>query len=196
MTPTASRATTTGPTASPATRVATAATTAVRPTCWVQVTLDFPSRSMDVVLGSDGSALVGLRFGTAADHATWLGSAPCQPEDPILASAAEQLKAYAAGRAESFDVPIRLAGSEFQRAVWAALLEIPYGSTTTYGAVAAKVGRPPRAARAVGAAVGSNPVGIIVPCHRVIGANGALTGFGGGLDNKVALLAREGITAL
>ncbi len=171
-------------------------TTAGRPTCWDQITLDFPSRSMEVVLGGDGTALVGLRFGTAADHADWLGPAPRQPDDPVLASAAEQLKAYAAGQAESFDLPLRLAGSDFQRAVWASLLEIPYGSTTTYGAVAAKLGRPPRAARAVGAAVGSNPVGIIVPCHRVIGANGSLTGFGGGLDNKVALLAREGVTAL
>ena len=79
--------------------------------------------------------------------------------------------------------------------MWKALLDIPYGSTTTYGALAAAIGRPGQA-RAIGGAVGSNPVGIIVPCHRVIGANGSLTGFGGGLDNKVALLAREGVTAL
>ncbi len=177
---------------------ATTATTATTCTitCWEQITLEFPSASMDLVLAADGEALVGLRFGTAADHAAWLGPAPRQPDDPVLASAAKQLRAYAAGQVEAFDVPIRLAGSDFQRAVWAALLEIPYGATTTYGAVAAKLGRPPRAARAVGAAVGSNPVGIIVPCHRVIGANGSLTGFGGGLPNKVALLAREGVTAL
>lgn len=178
------------------TNSATTATPTGTITCWEQITLEFPSAWMDVVLAGDGEALVGLRFGTAADHAAWLGPAPRRPDDPVLASAAQQLRAYAAGRAEAFDVPIRLTGSDFQRAVWAALLDIPYGSTTTYGAVAAKLGRPPRAARAVGAAVGSNPVGIIVPCHRVIGANGSLTGFGGGLDNKVALLAREGVTAL
>lgn len=164
-------------------------------TGWDQIRLRFRSRSMEVVLGTDGEALVGLRFGTAADHAAWLGPAPRRPADPVLAAAAEQLRAYAAGRARAFDVPMRLEGSDFQKAVWSALLEIPYGSTTTYGAVAAELGRPPRAARAVGAAVGSNPVGIIVPCHRVIGADGSLTGFGGGLDNKVALLAREGVTA-
>ncbi|HMC40432.1 MAG TPA: methylated-DNA--[protein]-cysteine S-methyltransferase [Acidimicrobiales bacterium] len=164
-------------------------------TAWDEVTLEFPSRSMPVVLAGDGRSVVGLRFGPAADHAAWLGEAPRDPADPVVAAAASQLRSYAAGRAESFDVPLSLEGSQFQQAVWKALLDIPYGSTTTYGALAAAIGRPGQA-RAIGGAVGSNPVGIIVPCHRVIGANGSLTGFGGGLDNKVALLAREGVTAL
>jgi methylated-DNA-[protein]-cysteine S-methyltransferase len=149
---------------------------------------------MDVVLASDGHSLIGLRFGSAEDHADWLGAAARDGDDPVIRAAAAQLQEYAAGRAESFDLPLHLEGSEFQRAVWAALREIPYGETTTYGAVAASIGRPGQA-RAVGSAVGSNPIGIVVPCHRVIGANGALTGFGGGLDNKVALLTREGVTA-
>lgn len=164
--------------------------------CWDEVLLDLPAGPMPVVLASDGTALVGLRFGPAADHAAWLGNATHDPDDPVLQAAAMQLEAYAAGRSESFDVPLRMEGSEFQRAVWEALRDIPYGATTTYGALAARLGRSGRAARAVGAAVGANPVGIIVPCHRVIGADGSLTGFAGGLDRKIALLAREGVTAL
>lgn len=163
--------------------------------CWDETALPFPDRAMDVVLASDGTALVGVRFGRAADHAAWLGDAPCDPDDPVIAAARTQLVAYAEGTSESFDVPLHLEGSEFQKMVWQELLEIPYGSTRTYGAVAAAIGRPGHA-RAVGSAVGSNPVGIIVPCHRVLGANGALTGFGGGLANKTTLLAREGVTAL
>jgi methylated-DNA-[protein]-cysteine S-methyltransferase len=163
-------------------------------TYWEQITLEFPTRRMDVLLGSDGRSLVGLRFGSADQHAGWLGGAERNGDDPVIAAAAAQLRGYAAGQSESFELPLNLEGSAFQQAVWTALQEIPYGETTTYGAVAASIGRPGQA-RAVGSAVGSNPVGIIVPCHRVIGANGSLTGFGGGLDNKMALLAREGVTA-
>lgn len=165
-------------------------------TCWDEMSLEFPAGPMPVVLAGDGHALVGLRFGTAEDNAHWLGSAPRRSDDPVLRAAGRQLQAYAAGRAETFDVPVRFEGSDFQMAVWNALLEIPYGATTTYGALAARLGRSGRAARAVGAAVGANPLGIIIPCHRVVGADGSLTGFGGGLDRKVALLAREGVTAL
>lgn len=163
---------------------------------WDEVVLDFPAGPMPVVLAGDGTALVGLRFGPAADHAVWLGQAPRDPDDPVLRAAAAQLRAYATGQAETFDIPVRLQGSEFQLAVWEALRAIPYGATTTYGALAARLGRSGRAARAVGSAVGANPVGIIVPCHRVIGADGSLTGFAGGLQRKIALLAREGVTAL
>lgn len=164
--------------------------------CWDEVVLDFPVGPMPVVLAGDGQALVGLRFGTATEQAAWLGGTRRNPDDPVLRAASQQLKDYAAGRTEAFDIPLRIDGSDFQVAVWDALRKIPYGVTTTYGALAAQLGRSGRAARAVGAAVGANPVGIVIPCHRVLGADGSLTGFGGGLDRKVALLTREGVTAL
>ncbi|MBV9660924.1 MAG: methylated-DNA--[protein]-cysteine S-methyltransferase [Acidimicrobiales bacterium] len=153
---------------------------------------------MPVVVGCDArdreTTVVGLRFGRADDHPHWLAGA--RRDDELLRPAIEQLHAYAAGTLTSFALPLHLSGTPFQVAVWSALLEIPYGITSTYGRVAEAVGRPPSASRAVGSAVGSNPIGIMVPCHRVIGANGSLTGFGGGLDNKVALLTREGVGAL
>jgi methylated-DNA-[protein]-cysteine S-methyltransferase len=164
-------------------------------TTFDEIVIEFPDRKMALLLAADGDDLVGVRFGTAADHAAWLAGAEYDPGHPAIQAARAQLEAYAAGLGETFDVPLRLDGSEFQRSVWQALQEIPYGEITTYGALAAAVGRPGQA-RAIGGAVGANPLGIIVPCHRVIGANGSLTGFGGGLDNKVTLLAREGITAL
>lgn len=164
-------------------------------TYWDAITLEFPHGRMDLVLGSDGRSLTGVRFGQPDDHAAWLGSAERKPEDPAIRGAAGQLAEYAAGRTETFDVPLELHGSEFQQAVWGALQGIPYGATTTYGTIAESLGRRGQA-RAVGAAVGANPLGIIVPCHRVVGANGTLTGFGGGLENKATLLAREGVTAL
>ena len=111
-------------------------------------------------------------------------------DDAGLAAVVEQLEDYFAGRRESFDVPLDLAGTAFQRSVWAGLLEIPYGETMSYGELARRVGRP-GASRAVGLANGRNPVAIIVPCHRVIGANGTMTGYGGGLDRKVWLLDHE-----
>ncbi|MFJ9801477.1 methylated-DNA--[protein]-cysteine S-methyltransferase [Streptomyces wuyuanensis] len=101
-----------------------------------------------------------------------------------------QLDAYFAGELREFDLPLHLAGTTFQRAVWAQLLLIPYGETRTYGELAGALGNP-GASRAVGLANGRNPVGIIVPCHRVIGASGSLTGYGGGLDRKQRLLAFE-----
>jgi methylated-DNA-[protein]-cysteine S-methyltransferase len=104
--------------------------------------------------------------------------------------AVEQLGAYFAGELTEFDLPLRLVGTDFQRQVWGALCEIPYGETWSYSQLAAKIGRD-RAVRAVGLANGRNPVAIIVPCHRVIGANGTLTGYGGGLDRKAWLLSHE-----
>ncbi|MFD8197364.1 methylated-DNA--[protein]-cysteine S-methyltransferase [Streptomyces wuyuanensis] len=101
-----------------------------------------------------------------------------------------QLDAYFAGELREFDLPLHLAGTTFQRTVWAQLLLIPYGETRTYGELAGALGNP-GASRAVGLANGRNPVGIIVPCHRVIGASGSLTGYGGGLDRKQRLLAFE-----
>ena len=124
----------------------------------------------------------------AGQSAIW----PEQATHPILQEAAKQMTAYFAGRRNSFELPLDLsAGSPFQQAVWQALLAIPRGSTTSYGALSASIGRP-SAVRAVGGAIGRNPLSIVVPCHRVIGRTGSLTGYAGGLDRKTALLQLEG----
>jgi methylated-DNA-[protein]-cysteine S-methyltransferase len=107
-----------------------------------------------------------------------------------LANARKQLQEYFAGERREFDLPLKLSGTEFQVSVLEALLAIPYGETTSYGEIARRIGRP-KAVRAVGAANGRNPLPIVVPCHRVIGSTGDLTGFGGGLDTKEALLRLE-----
>jgi len=114
---------------------------------------------------------------------------------PIIEAAAEQLAQYFAGARRSFDLPILLEGTPFQRQVWGHLLHIPCGQTDTYKSVAAAIGRP-RAARAVGRAVGRNPLSIVVPCHRVIGSAGDFRGYGGGLWRKAWLLQHEGVTLL
>jgi methylated-DNA-[protein]-cysteine S-methyltransferase len=111
-------------------------------------------------------------------------------DDAPFAEAAAQLEEYFAGRLTTFDLPLALTGTPFQRQVWQALRAIPYGQTVSYGQLADRLGRP-AAARAVGLANGHNPVGIIVPCHRVVGANGDLTGYGGGLERKRQLLDFE-----
>ena len=111
-------------------------------------------------------------------------------EDGVLPEVAEQLVAYFAGRLEHFDVPLVPRGTPFQRAVWSALREVPYGATCTYAELAAAIGRP-TAVRAVGAANGRNPVCIVVPCHRVVGTGGSLTGYAGGLERKQLLLDLE-----
>jgi len=111
-------------------------------------------------------------------------------ETPILARVADQLAEYFAGTRRVFDVPLAAAGTEFQQRVWRALTTIPFGATWSYGELARAIDSP-TASRAVGAANGKNPIGIIVPCHRVIGANGTLTGYAGGLPMKQKLLAHE-----
>ena len=117
---------------------------------------------------------------------------PASAGHPLLAEAARQMREYFAGRRTRFALPLDLsAGTPFQQDAWRALLDIDYGACTSYGALAARVGRP-RAVRAVGTAVGANPLIVIVPCHRVLGSQGALTGFGGGLQRKAALLRLEG----
>jgi methylated-DNA-[protein]-cysteine S-methyltransferase len=105
-------------------------------------------------------------------------------------AAADQLDAYFAGGLTRFDVPLAPRGSEFQQRVWAALQEIPYGQTESYGELAQRIGSP-GGARAVGLANGKNPIGIVIPCHRVVGSDGSLTGYGGGLDRKRRLLDLE-----
>lgn len=113
-------------------------------------------------------------------------------QHPVLLQAGEQLLAYFAGWRDGFDLPLDLShGTAFQQSVWQALLAIPRGATTSYGALSRQVGRP-AAVRAVGAAVGRNPISVIVPCHRVVGADGSLTGYAGGLARKTALLTLEG----
>src|SRR5690606_5293082 len=115
-----------------------------------------------------------------------------QPGHPMLRQAREQLADYFDGRRASFELPLDLRlGTAFQQSVWQALLRIPRGETTSYGELSRRVGRP-LAARAVGAAVGRNPMSVVVPCHRVLGAGGALTGYAGGLERKTALLRLEG----
>jgi methylated-DNA-[protein]-cysteine S-methyltransferase len=112
-------------------------------------------------------------------------------EDPTaFGDAVAQLEEYFAGARTTFEFPMALEGTDFQRAVWSALQEIPYGETWSYGQLAARLGKP-GAARAVGLANGRNPIPIVVPCHRVIGADGSLTGYGGGLDRKLVLLELE-----
>ena len=110
----------------------------------------------------------------------------------VLDEAASQLEAYFAGELVEFDLPLDLGGTEFQRNCWLALATIPYGQTVSYGEQARRLGLGPDAARAVGAANGQNPLPLVLPCHRVIGANGSLTGFGGGLHLKRFLLEHEG----
>ena len=117
-------------------------------------------------------------------------------DDPVLAAATGQLREYFAGSRTSFDLPLAMDGNAFEQRVWAALRAIPYGETAAYGEIAEQIGAP-GAARAVGVANARNPIAIIVPCHRVIGANGKLVGFGGGLPMKRALLDLEqGIHAM
>jgi len=115
--------------------------------------------------------------------------------NPVLAKTIEQLREYFAGERTTFDLPLRTGGTPFQRKVWEALAEIPYGETWTYAELARRIGSP-TAVRAVGAANGQNPLPIVLPCHRVIGSNGKLVGYGGGMDRKRFLLELEARTRM
>ena len=145
----------------------------------------------ELLLVGDEESLRGLymqegkRPYRVADH--WRNA-----EEPF-AAVREQLSEYFAGERTEFDLPLESVGSEFDRSVWAELERIPYGQTTSYGEIARRIGRPDKA-RAVGAANGRNPISIVVPCHRVIGSDGSLTGYGGGLERKRFLLQLEGAT--
>ena len=140
-----------------------------------------------LTLTSDGAALTGIYF-----HKQRHGEAPDGPlgTDRIIDATRKQLDSYFAGKRRMFDVPLAPRGTAFQTRVWSALTKIPYGETKSYGAIANVIGSP-KAVRAVGAANGRNPIPIIIPCHRVIGANGSLTGFGGGMAWKELLLDLE-----
>jgi methylated-DNA-[protein]-cysteine S-methyltransferase len=141
-----------------------------------------------LMLVGDGDSLKRVAFPTETQAR---GPAPEWRADAgPFAAARDQLGAYFAGELTDFDLALAADGTPFQHAVWDALYAIPYGETRSYGEVARTIGRP-KASRAVGAANGSNPLAIVVPCHRVIGSTGKLTGFGGGLETKAALLALE-----
>jgi methylated-DNA-[protein]-cysteine S-methyltransferase len=136
-----------------------------------------------VLVTFDGDALAGLRFATASTSA---GDARGRPFDALVRA----LDRYWAGRRVDFDIPLAVRGTPFQRDVWRALQAVPYGETITYAELARRVGAP-RAVRAVGRANGANPISIVIPCHRVVGSNGSLTGYGGGLERKRMLLELE-----
>lgn len=141
-----------------------------------------------LLLAGDDAGLTRLGFGKGKAP---LGPKPGWREDARpFRVATRQLREYFAGERREFDLPLRLEGTSFQRDVWNALLAIPYGQTRSYGELASRIGNP-NASRAVGLANGSNPIAIVVPCHRVIGSNGALVGFGGGVELKAQLLSLE-----
>jgi methylated-DNA-[protein]-cysteine S-methyltransferase len=145
----------------------------------------------DVMLAATSQGLAGVWFIHRQEHLPDSSKWTSDERHPVLMAAARQLHEYFLGHRQSFDLPLQPAwGTPFQRAVWQALQRIPYGLTRTYGDIARDIGNP-KAVRAVGAAIGQNPHSIIVPCHRVLGANGSLTGFAGGLDRKKHLLALE-----
>lgn len=148
----------------------------------------FPSPIGRLLLVSDGDSLTGLYM---SDHKGGPKPEPEWRRDPRkLKAVREQLAAYFAGKLQRFDVALSPTGTEFQKRAWKELRKIPFGETISYGEQARRLGKP-KASRAVGGANGQNPISIIVPCHRVIGANGTLTGFGGGLDRKQWLLEHE-----
>lgn len=148
--------------------------------------MDSPLQTL--IIGSDGEHIVrlfmdGQKYASRLDH-HW------KRDDALLADAVSQLGAYFAGELTRFDLPLKPAGTAFQQQVWQALTDIPYGKTASYGEIANRLNKP-KAVRAVGAANGRNPIGIIIPCHRVVGANGSLTGYAGGIERKQWLLRHE-----
>ena len=148
-----------------------------------------PTPLGEVSLASDGEALTGLWFAGQRYDGGSLPGDFSRPDLPVFASALRWLGIYFDGREPDFTPPLAPAGTSFQLTVWKALLKIPYGETVSYGELAARCGI--RSARAVGGAVGRNPVSLIVPCHRVVGADGSLTGYAGGIERKKALLDLE-----
>src|SRR5258706_10603321 len=150
----------------------------------------FESPAGNLMLVADGSALTGVYF-VGRDHmpAARSGWTP-NGQHPVLQEAEKQLREYFMGKRKSFSVPLRLAGTDFQKRVWREIALIPYGETLSYSELAKRAGAP-RAVRAAGTSTGRNPVSIIIPCHRVVGKNGSMCGFAGGLDKKRHLLELE-----
>ena len=148
-----------------------------------------PAGPLEVV--EQGGALVAAHFVAPADGSPARG----RGGSAVLVEAQRQFREYFVGTRREFDLPVRPAGTDFQRRVWDVLATVPWGTTTTYGAIAARLGLSPGASRAVGAANGANPIAIVIPCHRVIGSDGRLTGYAGGLERKALLLHLEGVVA-
>ena len=156
------------------------------------VTVDSPIGRL--LLQTDGVSLTGLYMDVPGRPISGMNDRREDANAGPLPEAVRQLAEYFAGNRREFALPLRMHGTEFQLRVWRALTEIPYGETWSYGELAKRIGNP-NASRAVGLANGRNPVSILVPCHRVIGADGSLTGYGGGLPRKQWLLAHEGLHA-
>jgi methylated-DNA-[protein]-cysteine S-methyltransferase len=150
------------------------------------ITISSPLGALRLV--ADGTALAGVYF--EDHHPAPIDLGAPSPTDPVLARAAEQLREWFAGARTRFELPLAPRGTEFQRAVWRALSAIPFGELRSYAEIATAIGRP-GSARAVGAANARNPLSIVVPCHRVVGTGGGLTGYAGGLERKAWLLSHE-----
>lgn len=153
--------------------------------------ITLPSPVGELKLVANGSRLAAILWENDKPNRVRLGPMSEAPDHSVLMKTARQLEEYFAGTRNAFDLELDFAGTEFQKKVWAALLTIPFGETRTYSQIAEQIGHP-SAVRAVGAANGRNPISIIAPCHRVIGASGKLTGFAGGLEAKERLLTLEG----
>lgn len=159
-------------------------------------TATYASPLGDILLAADDEGLTGLWFEGQKYYAAKLDPSNTRKETPAIEAARAWLDQYFAGAVPTVDVALHFIGTPFQNEIWQMLYEIPYGQTSTYGALAAELarrrGREHMSAQAVGGAVGKNEVSIIVPCHRVVGANGSLTGYAGGIDKKIELLRLEG----
>ncbi|MDQ3548803.1 MAG: methylated-DNA--[protein]-cysteine S-methyltransferase [Chloroflexota bacterium] len=158
--------------------------------------VDSPAGPLTFAINEDG-ALLFLSFlegnyPTTIEEDLASGGYTCLTDPERTLAARTQLVEYASGARQTFDLPVVLVGTEWQKAVWTALIQVPFGETRTYGDIARSLDRP-QASRAVGRANGTNRIPLVIPCHRIIGADGSLTGFGGGLHLKTALLAHEGV---
>jgi len=160
-------------------------------------TTTYASPLGSLLLASDGNRLIGLWLEGQKYHGAGIGDMTEQPNLPVFALAASWLDRYFCGERPAIaELPLAPIGTDFRKAVWQILCGIPYGTCITYGdiakAVAAQTGKQGMSGQAIGGAVGHNPISIIIPCHRVVGANGSLTGYAGGLDAKIKLLTHEG----
>ncbi|MBV4473996.1 methylated-DNA--[protein]-cysteine S-methyltransferase [Pseudomonas botevensis] len=153
--------------------------------------ITLPSPVGELKLVANGSRLAAILWENDKPNRVRLGPMSEAPDNPVLLKTARQLAEYFAGTRNGFELDLDFVGTDFQKKVWAALLTIPFGETRTYSEIARQIGHP-TAVRAVGAANGRNPISIVAPCHRVIGASGKLTGFAGGLEAKERLLTLEG----
>lgn len=153
-----------------------------------------PSPVGELKLVANDTALIAVLWENDRPNRVKLGEMTLKPNHPVLRKAEKQLAEYFAGKRKTFDLTVEFVGTPFQKKVWKALTSIPFGKTLTYAEIARKIGKP-TAARAVGAAVGRNPSSIVTPCHRVVGSDGSLTGFAGGMPAKARLLKLEGYTA-